>query len=56
MLTPIIWSIKAFFLADGSCYEGQFSDNNIHGRGIYKWSNNITYYYDWRNNKMDGVQ
>jgi len=29
-------------------------DNNINGKGIYKWNDDRTYEGDWINNKMHG--
>ena len=33
--------------ADGSTYQGDFYDNNIHGRGIYKWADGRVYDGTW---------
>ena len=43
-----------FFWTDGSQYEGQFSNNNIHGIGTYTWADGRNYKGEWKNNKMDG--
>ena len=29
-----LWDFGTFYWADGSEYTGEFSDNNIHGKGI----------------------
>jgi hypothetical protein len=43
-----------FFWSDGSFYDGQFENNNIHGNGVYEWADGRKYQGDWKNNKMDG--
>ena len=36
-----------FRWADGSTYNGQFRDNNIHGKGEYVWSDMRKYDGEW---------
>ena len=33
---------------------GEFYNNNIHGKGVYLWSNGRKYEGDWKVNKMHG--
>lgn len=35
-------------------YEGEFKDNNFHGKGVYKWSTKKTYSGEWADGKMNG--
>jgi hypothetical protein len=37
-----------------SSFIGEFRDNNIHGKGVYKWADGRVFEGDWINNKMDG--
>lgn len=38
-----------------SFYDGEFLENNMHGKGIYKWANMVKEYEgDWVQNKMHG--
>lgn len=38
----------------GSVYEGEFSNNNIHGFGVYHWSDGRKYEGQWERNRMHG--
>ena len=40
--------------ADGSHYEGEFENNDIHGHGFYTWPDQRTYEGQWMKNKMHG--
>ena len=40
-----------FVLQDGSKYDGDFKDDNMHGRGIYTWSDGRRYDGDYKDNK-----
>jgi len=42
------------FFADNSVYEGEFSDNEINGTGVYEWTDGKKYTGTWVNNKMSG--
>jgi len=33
---------------DGSTYEGDFFENNIHGMGIYTWADGRRYNGQWK--------
>ena len=37
MLIPVIWSVEAFFWEDGSNYEKNIKDNELRGKGHFKW-------------------
>jgi hypothetical protein len=37
--------------ADGSIYEGEFKENNLHGKGRYTWPDGRSFDGDWVNNK-----
>lgn len=45
---------KYYFADDGKIYEGQFKDNNMHGKGLLKWPNLQYYDGDFKNGMMDG--
>ena len=45
---------KIEFLNDESMYEGQFEDNEIEGKGIYKWKNGDMYEGQMKKGKMHG--
>ena len=36
--------------ADGSRYEGEWVNNKINGKGIYKWNDGRVYNGEWLNN------
>ncbi|CAD8129329.1 unnamed protein product [Paramecium sonneborni] len=40
--------------ADGSRYDGEFFQNDLHGEGTYIWPDNRVYKGQWKNNKMHG--
>jgi hypothetical protein len=39
---------------DGSKYEGEWKDNNLHGYGIYYFNDNKIFKGEFRNNMMNG--
>ena len=39
-----------FIWADGSVYEGDFLDNNLHGKGVYNWIEKKVYDEECINN------
>jgi len=39
---------------DGSKYEGEWVNNKINGKGIYKWKDGRVYNGEWLNNNMHG--
>jgi hypothetical protein len=41
--------------ADGSCYEGEFINNDIQGYGTYHWPDKRIYIGEWKKNKMHGI-
>ncbi len=43
-----------FWWQDGSEYQGEFSDNFIHGHGWYRWSDAREYTGQWKHNRMNG--
>src|SRR5690606_13006668 len=40
--------------SNGDIYEGEFKNNLIHGRGIFKWDNGDIYEGDFKRGKKDG--
>ena len=44
-----------FVWGDGSTYNGEFLENNIHGNGKYVWKDGRVYVGEWKFNKMDGL-
>jgi len=41
--------------ADASKYTGFFANNEIHGYGVYEWSDGRVYKGNWKQNKMNGT-
>ena len=39
---------------DGTTYDGEWKDNNKHGRGVYKWADGDTYDGDYKDGKKHG--
>jgi hypothetical protein len=42
------------FFVDGSKYDGEFKDNEIHGYGEYYWEDGKIYKGNWVSNKTCG--
>lgn len=40
--------------ADGSRFDGQWSENKISGLGTYSWLDGRQYKGEWKNNNMEG--
>ena len=39
---------------DGSSYDGEWVDNQMSGRGIFKFVDGRQYFGEWKNNQRDG--
>lgn len=37
--------------ADGRCYEGEWLNNNMHGKGLYTWKDGRKYDGEYHNDK-----
>ena len=46
--------IGKLHFSDKSIYSGEFKENEINGKGEYKWPDGKTYKGLWRDNKMNG--
>ena len=40
---------------DGSCYEGEYSQDKKHGNGEFTWANKTNYKGGWKNGKQHGI-